>query len=153
MGFHSNAAVSKIVGFIAATLALLGIAVALTFGNAGTRAALLALGAALAIASAAAFTYRRSVIIDSRRTLVATTRRMFFWVDTRHFGFSDFHAVGVTQAGGSDSPSRSSGYYVQLVGPVKLAVPGTSVSYEHMHSRARRISEVLNLPLEAGPKP
>lgn len=150
MGFHSNIAVGKLVGFITAVMALLSIAAALTVNHAGAKLGVLLLATILTTISAVAFTYRHSVIIDSRKMVVATTKRILFWIHTRHFGFGEFVTVGVTPSAGGESTNGSATYSVHLVGPIKLTVPGKSDDYERMHSRARRISEVLNLPLEAG---
>ena len=142
MGFHSNVTVSKVVGVITATLALVAIAAPFAIGKVAPLQFVLPVGIASAIVSAVAFSYRRSVTIDSRRMLVETTRRILFRMDTRHFGFQDFQAVGVTPPARGDSQNRPPMYFVQLVGPINLVVPGKSANYERMHSRARRISEV-----------
>ena len=111
------------------------------------------LGVIFIILSPAAFTFRKVVRIDKERIQVEQSVKAFFWKQIQLFGVKDFEGVGVTTASNSTKYSGPKiAYFVQLLGRKNVSIPGYSNDLGTILSKARQISEFVNLPIDETPK-
>ncbi len=150
--FRSDRRIAILAGVVLAFMGLFQLTMSIAFTADGAPAFLGVLGAVLLILSAVAFTYRSAVRIDRQTGRVVRTRRALIWTQVRDFPLADFQGVGVGMATRSRGGGSSASYFVQLLGPRNLNMPGMSGDREGIRSAARELGEYLSLPVEDNPR-
>lgn len=150
--FRSDWRIATLAGVVLACIGLFQLAMSIAFAADGAPAFLGVLGAALLILSAVAFTYRSAVRIDRQTGRVVRTRRALIWTHVRDFPLADFQGVGVGMATRSRGGRSSASYFVQLLGPRNLNMPGMSGDRGGVRSAARELGEYLRLPVDDNPR-
>ena len=154
MEFRSNRSQSKIAG---CAMGFIGVASALIFvgfvhEGKQTPWVLGLVGAVFILISPAAFTYSKVVRIDKRKNLVEHAIQTLYWNNRQKHRVTDFREVGISTAGGGDSSRVRIKYFVQLIGTKNLSIPGFSEDFDETLVKARKIAQLLNLPLAEEPK-
>ena len=152
MEFRSNRLTNLMIGLIAAFIGVFNLFMFLTFSDRGAPAFLGVLGIILLLISSVAFTYRSSVRIDKRRMLIEKTLGALFWGRTRHFQIHDFQKVGITMGSRTNAGGPTTIYFVQLLGLHNLSIPGSSSDFAAILSKARKISQFIDLPVDDSPR-
>jgi hypothetical protein len=150
--FRSDWKIATLVGVVLAFMGLFQLTMSIVFAADGAPALLGVVGAVLLVLSAAAFTYRSSVRIDRQTGRALRTRRALIWTQVRDFPLADFQGVGVGMATRSRGGRTSASYFVQLLGPRNLNMPGMSGDRGDVQSAARELGDYLSLPVDEKPR-
>ena len=147
MQFRSDRSTSVVAGAIVGFMALCNLLMAAAFAaDHGPNLFLSLLGVLLIFISIAAITYTNVATIDKETNQVKKTTRTLFWTKTWIFRVSDFTGVGIAIAGGT-----AARYFVQLLGPKIMNLPGCCINRQEGLEKARRIARFLNLPVDEKP--
>ena len=152
MQFTSDRITAVMIGLIAAFIGAFNLLLFLAFADQGAPAFLALLAIILMLVSSVAFTYRSSVRIDKQTMLVEKTLRALCWARTQHFQIQDFQKVGITMGSRSSAGGPTTIYFVQLLGLNNLSIPGSSTDLATILSKARKISEFTDLPVDETPR-
>ena len=155
MEFKSNKLAGIAAGLIIGAIGVLSLVMFLAFIKEGkeTPFFLGLLAVIFIILSPAAFTFRKIVRIDKERIQVERAIKAFFWKQVQLFGIKDFKGVGITTGSGSTKYSGPKiSYFVQLLGRKNVSIPGYSSDLGTVLSKARQISELVNLPIDETPR-
>lgn len=156
MEFRSNRSQSKIAGCAIGFIGVASVLMFVGFVHQGQQTPwILGLaGAVLILISPAAFTYSKVVRIDKRKNLVEHAIQTVYWNKRQKQRVTDFREVGISTAAGGSSRSRRVRikYFVQLIGSKNLSIPGFSEDLDETLTKARKIAQLVNLPLAEEPK-
>jgi hypothetical protein len=152
MEFRSDREVTILAGFATALMGAINLFIVFAFAQEGVPWFYGLLGGLLIVISAVCFTYSKVVRIDAQRKLVEKTIRVLSWEKKQTFTLSNFRGVGIATAGGGGRIHPNVKYFVHLLGPENMSIPGFENKYEHALIKAKRIAEFLNLPLDEKPK-
>ena len=109
----------------------------------GDAAGLFWTGTALGVGGLALLGSWRTTVIDPTARRVRTRRGWFFISRLKEFAFEDFCAVAVAR-----TPGSTPDFCVQLVADRIHSLPTQGRNGKAARARARRIAELLGLPLE-----
>jgi|GEM_PF-4355649 len=154
MEFISNRSHSKIAGCAIGVIGAASVLMFVAFVNQGQEIPwiLVFVGAVFLLITPAVFTYTKVVRIDKRRNLVEQTIQTLFWKRRQKRMVTDFREVGISTAGGGGSNRVRIKYFIQLIGSKNLSIPGFSEDSNKTLAKAKKIAQVLNLPLDEEPK-
>jgi hypothetical protein len=151
MEFHLSRELPKAAGFATGLSGVALLFFAIAFAHEGAPALLGVVGALLLLLSIVCFTFKKVVRMDKRTGKIETILSMFLWRQTQRYSVSDFAQVGIGM-GGNDYIKTSTRYFVQLLGPTNLNIPGTSSNKEAIVALAGEVGDYLDLPVEREPK-
>ena len=155
MEFKSNKLAGIAAGLIIGAIGIFSLVIFLAFIKEGkeTPFFLGLLAVIFIILSPAAFTFRKIVRIDKERIQVERAIKAFFWKQMQLFSVKDFEGVGITTGASSNKYSGPKiSYFVQLLGRKNVSIPGYSSDLGTVLSKARQISELVNLPIDETPR-
>ena len=114
------------------------------------------LGLLFFILSVICFRFRKIIRMDKQAGNIEKIVSTLFWKKTQCYSLTDFTGVGIGMAGGGGEHSfkvkTRTRYFVQLLGPTNLNLPGNSSNKEAIISLAEQVGGYLDLLVDKEPK-
>lgn len=112
-----------------------------------------AAGVGLCLGSGFAATFSRKVTIDPDTGLVSQATGCLGWSDSKVWFANGFRSVGIGMATRSSQHGvTSASYFVQLLGPENVNLPGRVGNLDRCLERAREVARTLGLALDERPR-
>jgi len=112
-----------------------------------------AAGLLLCVGAGIAATFSRKVTIDPDAGLVSQATGCLGWSDSKVWFANGFRSVGIGMATrSSPQGGASTSYFVQLLGPENVNLPGRVGNLDRCLERAREVAGTLGLALDERPR-